>query len=207
MDLPGDARGKEPTYQCRICKRHGLDPWVGKIPWWRVWHSTLVLLPQSPMDRGAQWVLVSEVAKTQTQLKSLSMHVHAIVICMYLSLSNLGRESKIDLHIYEFSSVQLLTPVWLLQPHGLQHPRLPCPSPIPRACSKSSPWSYWCHLTISSSVFPFYSCLQSSPASGSFPMSQLFTSGGQSFGASASASVLPMNMQDWFPLGLTGLIS
>ena len=94
-----------------------------------------------------------------------------------------------------------------LLPHGLQHARLPCPSPIPGACSNSCPSSWWCHPTISSSVIPFSSCLQSFLTSGSFPISQLFTSGGQSIGASASASVLPMNIQDSFPLGLTGLIS
>ena len=94
-----------------------------------------------------------------------------------------------------------------LQSHGLQHARLPCQSPTPGACSNWCPSSWWCHPTVSSSVVPFSSCPQSSPASGSFPMSQFFTSGGQSIGASASASVLPMNIQGWFPLGLTGLIS
>ena len=94
-----------------------------------------------------------------------------------------------------------------LWPHGLQHTRLPCPSAAPRAYSKSCPSSQWCHPTISSSVVPFTSHLQSFPASGSFPRSQLFASGGQSTGASASASVLPMNIQDWFPLGWTGWIS
>ena len=94
-----------------------------------------------------------------------------------------------------------------LQPHGLQHFRLPCPSPTPRACSNSCPSSRWCHPTISSSVVPFSSCLQSFPTSGSFPVSQFFASGGQSIAASASASVLPMNIQDWFPLGWTGWIS
>ena len=94
-----------------------------------------------------------------------------------------------------------------LQPHGLQHARPPCPSPTPGIYSNSCPLSPWCHPTISSSVIPFSSCLQSFPASGSFPMSQFFTSGGQRIGASASASVLPMNIQDWFPLGWTGLIS
>ena len=92
-----------------------------------------------------------------------------------------------------------------LPPHGLQHTRLPCTSPTPRACSNSYPLSQWCHPTISSSVIPF-SCLQSFPVSGSFPVSQFFTSG-QSIGASASASALPMNIQDWFPLGGTGWIS
>ena len=93
-----------------------------------------------------------------------------------------------------------------LPPHGLQHTRPPCPSPTPGAYSNSCPSSQWCHPTISSSIIPF-SCLQSFPASGSFPRSQRFASGGQSIGVSASASVLPMNIQDWFPLGLTGLIS
>ena len=92
-----------------------------------------------------------------------------------------------------------------LRPHGLQHARPPCPSPTPGACSDSCPLSQWCHPTISSSVVPF--CLQSFPASRSFPMSRLFTSSDQSIGASASASVLPMNIQGWFPLGFTGLIS
>ena len=92
-----------------------------------------------------------------------------------------------------------------LWPHGLQHARPPCPSPSPGAYSNSCPSSRWCHPTISSSVIPFSSCLRSFPPSGSFPMSWLFVSGGRSIGA--SASVLPMNIQDWFPLGLTGLIS
>ena len=94
-----------------------------------------------------------------------------------------------------------------LRPHGLQHPMLPCPSPIPRACSNSCPLSWWCHPTISSFVIPFSSRLQSFPASGSFSVSQFFASGGQSIGVSASASVLPMNNQDGFPLGLTGWIA
>ena len=94
-----------------------------------------------------------------------------------------------------------------LRTHGLQYTKLPCPSPIPGACSNSCPSSRWCHPTISSSVAPYSSCLQFFPASGSFPMSQFFASGGQSIGASASVSVIPMNIQDWFPLGLSGLIS
>ena len=93
-----------------------------------------------------------------------------------------------------------------LQPHELQHTMLPSPSPSPGACPSSCPSSRWYHPTTSSSVVPF-SCLQSFPASESFLMSQLFTTGGQSIGASASASVFTMNIQDWLPLGLTGLIS
>ena len=94
-----------------------------------------------------------------------------------------------------------------LQPHGLQHARLPCPSLSPRACSNSCPLSWWYHPVILSSVIPFSSCLQSFSASGSFSVSQSFTSDGQSTGVSVSASVLPMNIQDWFPLGFTGWIS
>ena len=92
-----------------------------------------------------------------------------------------------------------------LWPHRLQDARLPCPSPTPGACSNSCPSIQWCHPTILSSVVPFSSCLQSFPASGSLPMNQFFSSGGQSIGA--SASVLPMNIQDWFPSELTGLIT
>ena len=94
-----------------------------------------------------------------------------------------------------------------VQPHELQDARPPCPSPIPRDYSNSRPSSWWCHPAISSSVAPFSSCPQSLPESWSFPKSQLFTSAGQSIGVSASASVLPMNTQDWSPLGWTGWIS
>jgi len=94
-----------------------------------------------------------------------------------------------------------------LRPHGLQHDRPPCPSPTPGVYSHSCPLSLWCRPTILSSVVPFSSGLQSFPASGSFPVSQFITSGGQSIGVSASAPVLPVNIQDWFPLGWTGWIS
>ena len=104
----------------------------------------------------------------------------------------------------QFSCSAMSDSLW---PHGLQHSRLPCPSPTPRVCWNSCPLSQWCHPTISSSVIPFSSCPQSFAASGSFPMSQFITSGGQSIGVSASASVLPMNIYDWFPLGLIGLIT
>ena len=92
-----------------------------------------------------------------------------------------------------------------LQPHGLQHVRLPCPSPTPGTYSNSCPQSWWCHPTISSSVIPFSCCLQSFPTSGFFPTSLFFTLGGQTIGV--STSVLPKNIQDWFPLGWTGWIS
>ena len=109
----------------------------------------------------------------------------------------------------EGSSVQFSRSVMSdsLQHHGLQHARPLCPPPTPRVYPNSCPLGWWCHPTISSSVVPFSSCLQSFPASGSFQMSQFFTSRGQRVGVSASASVLPMNIQDWFPLGWTGWIS
>ena len=118
--------------------------------------------------------------------------MHFSIACTYFSES----------HSCGCPIAQLHPTLW---PHGLQHPRPPCPSPPPGVCSNSCPLSWWCHPTISSSVVPFSSCLQSFPASGSFLITQLFASGGQSIGA--SVSVLPMKIQDWFPLGLTGLIS
>ena len=114
--------------------------------------------------------------------------------------------SIINFPISLFSWVQSLSCVQLLPPHGLQHARLPCSSPAPGTCSNSCPSSQWCHPAISSSAIPFSSCLQSFPASRSFPMSQFFAWGGQSIGVSVSTSVLPMNIQDWFPLGWTGWI-
>ena len=122
-------------------------------------------------------------------------------------------QSLIRLGMHQFSSVQFSHSVMSdsLWPHGLQHTRRPCPSATlfnsSALYSNSCPLSRWCHPTISLSVIPFSSCLQSFPASGSFQMSQFFTSGGQIIGASASAKVLPMNIQDWFPLGWTGWIS
>ena len=108
------------------------------------------------------------------------------------------------IHWVQFSCSVVSDFLW---PHELKHARPLCPSPSPRVHTNPCPSSWWCHPIISSSVVPFSSRLQSFPASGSFPMSQFFTSDGQSIGVSASTSVLPMNIQDWFPLGVTGLIS
>jgi len=126
-----------------------------------------------------------------------------------LSWSLYQETNQLSSLCYWISSVQSSCSVVsdFLRPHGLQHARPPCPSPTPGACSNSCPSRQWCHPTISPPVVPFSSCLQSFPASGSFLRSQFFTSGGQSIGVSTSASVLPMTIQDWFPLGLTGLIS
>ena len=116
----------------------------------------------------------------------------------------LGRKVMINLSSVQFGCSVVSNS---LLPHGLQHARPPCPSPTPGVYSNSCPLSQWCPPTISSSVVPFSSCLQSFPASGSFQMSQLFTSGGQSIGVSASASVPPMNIRDSFPSGSIGWIS
>ena len=120
-----------------------------------------------------------------------------------------GKQIFNTTNVFQLSSVQFSRSVMSnsLQPHGLQNARPPCPSPTPRVYSNSWPLSRWCHPIISSSVIPFSSHLQSFPASGSFQMSQFFTSGGQSIGVSASTSVLPTNIQDWFPLGWTSGIS
>ena len=124
---------------------------------------------------------------------------------MWTTAHILGILNAITLQeLVQFSHSVMSDSSW---PHELQHVRLPCPSSTPRACSNSCPSSRWCHPTISSSVIPFSSCLQSFPTSGSLPMSQFFTSDGQSIGVSASASVLPMNIQDWFLLGWTDWIS
>ena len=125
-----------------------------------------------------------------------------------LGLCPVGKENSLHCLIL-FSSVQFNCSVVSdsLQPHWLQYARLPCSSPTPGACSNSCSLHRWCHSIISYAVVPFSSHLQSFPASGSFPVSWFFTLGGQRIGVSASASVLPMNIQDWFPLGLTGWIS
>ena len=143
--------------------------------------------------RGAWWATAHGVSESNmTEWISLSL-------LLYHVLSVVGI-------LCCFHSVQSFVVSDSVRPHGLQHARLPCPSSTPGACSNSSPSSRWYHSTISSSVIPFSSCPQSFPASGSFLMSWLFASGGQSIGVSASTSVLPMNIQNWFPLGLTDLI-
>ena len=141
----------------------------------------------------------------------LSISMSLFVFCLFICFWLLDFTYKWNHVVFVFlwliyhSSVQSLSRVWLFWPHGLQHSRLLCPPPSPEACSYPSSWRW--HPTISSSVVPFSSWPQYFPASRSFPMSQLFASGGQSIGVSASASVLPMNIQDLFPLELTGLIS
>ena len=118
-----------------------------------------------------------------------------------VNINILGISELKWMDISQLSHSVIPDPLW---PHRLHHTRPPCPLSTPRVYSNSCPLSWWCHPTISSSVVPFSSCLQYFPASRSFPMSQFFASGGQSIGVSASASVLPMNIQDWFPLGWMG---
>ena len=148
------------------------------------------------------WMDIKENKKWDSILKRIQyiLFLHFILFYFYGDFL-LGKQ--------HFISVQFSHSVVsdLLRPHGLQQARPACPLPTPRVYSNSCPLSWWCHPTISSSVLPFSSCLQSFPASGSFPVSQFFASHGQSIGVSASASVLPMNIQDWSPLGWTGWIS
>ena len=126
-----------------------------------------------------------------------------------MMVNNVNNNATYIIHIFQFSSVQFSHSVvsYSLRPHELQHSRPPCSSPTPGVHPNPCPLSRWCHPTISSSVIPFSSCPQSFPASGSFQMNQLFASGGQSIGVSALTLVLPMNSQDWSPLGWTGWIS
>ena len=146
-------------------------------------------------ESGCVWV--QEVCSEKTRSSPIWLHIEE-------NWENLGPWSYKKLSSVQFSSVaQLCSTLW---PHELQHARPPCQS-TPGVYPNSCPLSRWCHPTISSSVIPFSSCSQSFPASGSFQMSQLFASGGQSIGVSASTSVLPMNSQDWSPLGWTGWIS
>ena len=147
------------------------------------------------------WNLLDKIWEYQKWRLSFSCHRLSPAVYKY-------NDGFLKIHP-SFSSVQFNCSVVSdsLQPHGLQHAKPPCPAPTPRACSNSCPSYPWCHPTIKSSVIPFSPLLQSFPASGSFPMSQFFTSGGQSIGVSTSTSVLPMNIQSWFPLGLTAWIS
>ena len=159
-------------------------------------HITPLTLSLTTLGNTNLFCQSNQSIKGQNTLFSLSRLLMNLWVC---SLSLLA--------IYiQFSSVaqSCLTLLW---PHGRQHARPPCPSSTPGAFPNSCPLSRWCHPTISFSVIPFSSCLQSFPASGSSPMSQFFALDGQSTGLSALASVLPMNIQDWFPLGLTGWIS
>ena len=161
------------------------------------------MMASSPIT---SWQIDEETMETVSDFILLGTKVAADGDCSHeiKSCLVLGRKAMTSLSSDQFSSLVMFDS---LRPHGLQHARPPCPSPTPRVYPNSCQLSWWCHPTISSSVVPFYSCLQSFPASEAFPMSQFFTSGSQSIGVSASESVLPMNIQDWFSLGWTGCTS
>ena len=161
------------------------------------------IMASSPIT---SWQIDGEKMKTVTDFIFLGSKItadgncsHEIKRCLLL-----GRKTMTILSSVQFSPSVMSNSLW---PHESQHTRLPCPSPTPRVYPNSCPLSWWCHPVISSSVVPFSSCPQPLPASESFPMSQLFTWSGQSIGVSALASVLPMNTQDWSPLGWTVWIS
>ena len=190
------------------------ETWVGKIPWRRERLPTPVFWPRKLHRLYSPWG-----HKELDTTERLSLWLSLFSTPDSSTVSNKGQRGCLQLNkqhpykrqstsqqcwiIFTSSSVQFNHSVVpeSLQPHGLQHSRLPCPSPTRGVYSNSHPLSRWCHPTISPSAVPFFSHLQSFPASGSFSVNRLFTSGGPSIGVSASASVLPMNTQDWFPLG------
>ena len=186
-----------PCLLCLLCWQ------VGSLPLVPLGKPVLFLLPLKlcptswPTDSFVPCILREE------DLTIPSCHIISFLLNLFHFLC-----MKLSFPLKDLSSVQFSCSVVSnsLQPHGLQHARFPYLSPTPRAYSNSGPLSWWCHPTISSSTVPF-SCFQSFPAARSFQTSQFFTSNGQSIGVSASASVLPMNIQDWFALGWTGLIS
>ena len=156
------------------------------------------------MDREAWCAEVHGVTRSQTWLSDW-MNLSTFYILYETYFGTIITNNHVLMG--HFSSVQSLSCVDSLWPHEPHHARTPSPSPTPGVHPNPCPLNWWCHPTILSSVIPFSSCPQSFPASGSFQMSQLFTSGGQSIGVSASTSVLPVNTQDWSPLGWTGWIS
>ena len=158
-------------------------------------HLSSVCAGGYPIYRGYAWC--------GDQSPHLMLCGASSLLCGFIVLSEKGPASQL-LESVQFSHSAMSDSLW---PHESHHARPPCPLPTPRVYSDSCPLSRWCHPAISSCVIPFSSCPQSLPASESFPMSQLFAWGGQSIGVSASASVLPMNTQDWSPLGWTGWIS
>ena len=185
----------------RIClqwRKHKFNPWIGKIPWRRKWLSTPVFLPGK--------------SHGQRSLVDYSSWGHRGVICEHgwahlnnITLQSLESPSEGNSAVqFQISCSVMSDSLW---PHESQDARPPCLSPTPGVYPNPCTLSRWCHPTISSSGIHFSSCLQSFPASGSFQMSQLFASGVQSIGISASTSVLPMNIQDWSPLGRTRWIS
>ena len=183
----------------------GLIPGSGRFPGEGTGYTLQYSCLENSMDRGAWQSIVHGVAKSWTWLSdsahySVAQKHHDLLI----HFTNGAQAGYFSFSSVQFSCSVMSISLW---PHESQHARPPCPSPTPGVYSNSCPSSWWCHPAISSFVVPFSSCPQSFPASGSFPMSQLFAWGGQSAGVSASVSVLPMDTQDWSPLGWTGWVS
>ena len=203
MGFPGDPMVENPpTVQetwVQFLGREALEKGNGNLLQYSCWRNA--------MERGAWQATVHGVTKSQMWLSNWAHTLYNSIIF------NLKRKKILTpaASWKNLDNIQLVSSVAqscvTLQPHGLQSTRLPYPPPTPGIYSNSCPLSWRCHPTLSSSVIPFSSHRQSFPASGSFPVSQFFTSGGQSTGASTSASVLPMNIQGWFRLGWTGWIS
>ena len=176
------------------------NPWDGKVAWRRKWQPTPVFLPGESHGQRSLVGYSPWGCKELDTTKWLSLFQWSVCAIYFFDVCQFFTS-------FQFSSVQSFSCIQLFATPWTAARRLPCPLPTPGVYSDSCPSSQWCHPTISSSVVPFSSCPQSFPASGSFQMSQLFTSGDQSIGVSASTSVLPMNTQDSSPLGWTGWIS
>ena len=179
--------------------------WANSGRWWRTGKPGMLQSMESQRI-GHNWVTIIlppwvtlYTVLRVTALKQNRTHPEYFYFIFELQVSCMTKTNSVQFSCPAVSDY--------LRSHGLQHSRLPCPSPTPGACSNSCPLSWWCHITISSSVTSIFSCCQYFPPSESFPVSQVFDSGGWSVGAVASASVLQGNIQSWFPLGLTGLIS
>ena len=192
MGFPGGSDDKESAWNT---VDPGLIPEPGRSPGEGNGYPLQYSCLENSMDRGAWLAGNSSWGSRESNMTEW------LTLCVMYSIYLCTNKNVISV---QFSYSVMSDCLW---PHRLQHTRVPCPSPTPGAYSNSWLLSSWWHPAISSSVAPFSSCLQSFPPSGSFQMSQFFTSGGQNIGASASASILPMNIQDWFPLGWTGWIS
>ena len=195
---------------CMRCERLRFDPWVGKIRWRRKWQPIPVFLPgefhgQRSLAAYSSW---DQRVRHDTHITLAADFSEDTVKATspWIAIWKVPSKKKkaVSQNSVQFSHSVVSNS---LRPHESQHARPSCPSPTPGVYPDSCPSSLWCHPAISSSVIPFSSCSQSFQASGCFPVSQLFSSGGQSIGVSASASALPMNSQDWSPLGWTGWIS
>ena len=189
----------------------GFSKYSQRFPKWLNQFASLLAVNESSVVLPLQQHFILPVVVVFFLIRQGGHKYEAISHCdfnLHFPMTNKAEHTSMFVyHLYTFRSVQSLSSIQLFTASWTAACQPPCPSPTPRVYSNSCPLSRWCHPTTASSVIPFSSHLQSFPASGSFQMSQFFTSGGQSVGVSASASVLPMNIQDWFPLGLTDLIS